>query len=348
MPLISEALARSFAHDLLRGMKAKPAHVEIVGDHLVNANLAGHDSHGLVRLPQYHAQLVNGKIDVKAEPKVEVDSGAFVLLSSEQSWGQVGAAAATRTAIARAEQFGFSCVGLRSSPHIGRVGVYPLAASKAGYVAQAWCNCGGAARVAPWGGTDARLATNPIALSFPSHDEPILVDITTSVVAEGKVRIAKNAGKDVPVGWILDKNGQSTTNPADLYEGGTILPLGGEAFGHKGFALAMMADLFAGVLINSGCGLMPGIPLCNGLLLIVIDPSKFGNRDEVLDRLTAYADYLRQSKTKPGTDEILLPGEPERRTEEKRRREGIPVDDGTWKQLIQLAEKLRVAAPTLS
>ncbi len=220
-----------------------------------------------------------------------------------------------------------------------------MALAERGFIAQAWCNCGGAARVAPWGGIEPRLATNPIALAFPTADEPILVDITTSVVAEGKVRIARNAGKELPPGWIQDKEGKPSTRPADLYEGGTILPLGGEAFGHKGSALAIYCDLVAGVLTGAGCGLMPGALMGNGLLLFAIDADRLGLREELNTRTNNYLDYLRSSARKEGINEILLPGEPERRTRKHRLQTGIPIDDGTWQQLAELSNQRGVEMP---
>jgi uncharacterized oxidoreductase len=333
---------RQLAQRITQALGSPEQHAREVADHLVDANLAGHDSHGIVRLPQYARHVADGDIDPIADPLVVRDDGPFVLMEARRSWGQVAARAAVEIAAQRARGDGFACVGLAHAPHIGRVGVYPLRLAEQGLIAQAWCNCSGAARVAPWGGTTGKLATNPIALAFPSRGEPILMDITTSVVAEGKVRIAKNAGKSVPDGWLLDKLGQPTTHPADLYEGGTILPLGGTAFGHKGFALALMADLLAGVLIGSGCGLMPGTRNANGMLLIVIDPDRWGQREEWATRLDEYVNYIRNTPTRPGVDEILLPGEPERRTTQDRIANGIPVDDGTWEQIAELADRLGV------
>lgn len=345
MPKVSEAAARSLAVQIVRALGAKEEDAQAVADHLIDANLAGHDSHGLVRLAQYASQVADGKIDPAAVPTLETNAGPFALVDGHWSWGQVAALCATKEAHTRAREFGFACVGLRHSPHLGRVGSYALELARAGLVTQVWCNCAGAARVAPWGGTDARLATNPLAIAIPTECEPILMDITTSVVAEGKVRIARNAGRSIPLGWILNRDGAPSTEPADLYSGGTILPLGGEAFGHKGFALSMMCDLLAGVLTGSGCGLMPGLPFANGLLILCFDPLRFLGRAEYESRIQAYVAYLRESPTKEGVDEILMPGEPEARTVDRRKREGLNVDDGTWNELADLARQLNVPLP---
>lgn len=345
MMLLAPHDAISWATEILRQMGAKPSQAPVVAEHLVEANLAGHDSHGLVRLPQYSLEVKNGLVDVSAEPTVSLDLPALAVVDAHRCWGPVAAQRAVDEVARRAQQVGLAAVGLLQSPHIGRVGTYPQALAQRGFIAQAWCNCGGAARVAPWGGIEPKLATNPIALAFPTDAEPIVVDITTSVVAEGKVRIARNAGKELPLGWIRDRNGQPSTVPGDLYEGGTILPLGGEQFGHKGAALAIFCDLLAGVLMNAGCGLMPEAKMGNGLFLIAIDPQQVADR-ALLDRRTRdYLAYLQSSTPNQPGAEILLPGEPERRTRAERLRTGLPIDEGTWQQLAELSTQLGVRLP---
>ncbi|MCH2586516.1 MAG: Ldh family oxidoreductase, partial [Planctomycetes bacterium] len=191
-----------------------------------------------------------------------------------------------------------------------------------------------------WGGTEARLATNPVAIAIPTRTEPLLVDITTSVVAEGKVRISRNAGKEIPEGWVLDAGGKPTTNPADLYEGGTLLPLGGRE-GHKGYGLSIVVDLLGGALSGAGCGKMTE-KVGNGLFIQLTDPACFCEPEEFLDQVERFSEYLRSSPLKDGVSEILLPGEPEQRTAARRRREGIEIDDGTWSQVLELAGELGV------
>ncbi len=342
MKSVSHSNAATWAKNILKKIGAGEHHSTAVAEHLVEANLAGHDSHGLVRLPQYASEVERGLIDLEAEPSLALDLPSLAIIDAHRCWGPVAANLAVQEVARRASTAGVAVVGLKGAPHIGRVGVYPLALAKRGFIAQAWCNCGGAARVAPWGGIEPRLATNPIALAFPTAGEPILVDITTSVVAEGKVRIARNAGKELPPGWIRDKEGKPSTRPADLYEGGTILPLGGEAFGHKGSALAIYCDLVAGVLTGAGCGLMPGALMGNGLMLMAIDAERLALREELNARTESYLEYLRSSATKEGVGEILLPGEPERRTRMDRMNTGIPIDDGTWQQLVELSTQLGI------
>ena len=245
--------------------------------------------------------------------------------------------------ISKAQENGIAALSLRNCYHVGRVGVYPLAAAERGFIAQVHCNGHGVCRVAPWGGTEPRLATNPIAIAIPTRAEPLLVDITTSVVAEGKVRVSRNAGREIPEGWVLDSDGRPTTNPADLYEGGSLLPLGGRE-GHKGYGLSIVVDLLGGALSGAGCGTMTE-KVGNGLFIQLTDPGCFCEREEFLDQVDRFTEYLKSSPLKEGVDDILLPGEPEQRTVARRREQGIDIDDGTWGQLIELAGTLGVEMP---
>lgn len=342
MVAISEITGRRLGVELLVAMGAEEEAARVVSDHLVDANLAGHDSHGLVRLPQYHQQVLAGQIRLGTAPTLVRETATTAVVDGGWTWGPFVATFATDLAIERAKAHGISLVGLRNCAHVGRVGVYPLRAAEQGLIGHAWCNGVGAARVAPWGGMEARLATNPLAVAIPRGERPIVVDITTSAVAEGKVRVARNAGKPVPEGWILNSKGEPTTAPADLYEGGTIVPLGGP-LGHKGFALSLVVDIFGGILTGAGCGLMEGVAgNGNGMMIVAIDPAAMLDPEEFRRKVDDYVAYVRGTPKRPGVEEILLPGEPEERTAAERRRTGIPIDDGTWKQLCELAARLGV------
>ena len=340
MPRFQPEELLAFVTDLVAAMGTSPEGSREVADHLVKANLAGHDSHGVIRLKQYHTHIREGRINPAAEPLVSKDGPTTAVLDGNLAWGQVVANQAVMLGIEKARKYSTAAICVRHCYHVGRVGVYSLRAAKEGFIAQVHCNCHGVARVAPWGGVEPRLATNPIAVAIPTRTEPVLVDITTSVVAEGKVRVARNAKKAIPEGWVNDKNGQPTTNPADLYEGGTILPLGGRE-GHKGYALSLLVDLLGGVLSGAGSGILTQ-DVGNGLFVQITDPAAFGDRDEILDRVEEYLAYLRSSQTKEGVEKILLPGEPELRTEAKRREEGIDIDEQTWSEVMEIAGELGV------
>jgi uncharacterized oxidoreductase len=205
------------------------------------------------------------------------------------------------------------------------------------------------ARVAPWGGAEPRLGTNPIAIAVPAEPRPIVIDLTTSVVAEGKVRLARDTGKSVPAGWLLDRGGEPTTDPAALYGGGTLLPLGGRE-GHKGYALAMAVDLLGGILAGAGAGLLagtssPGGAFANNFLVQAIDPGALLPREEFARGVREYVAYVRSSRPRAGGGEVLLPGEPEARAEEAGLREGLRIPRAVWDEALAVARELGVAPP---
>ncbi|MEM7234334.1 MAG: Ldh family oxidoreductase [Planctomycetota bacterium] len=339
MPRLSPNELLRLATDIVRALGASDDDAHTVADHLVGAHLAGHDSHGVIRLLQYQRHVQEGKIVPDAQVTVLKEGSTTALLDANCAWGQVVAKRALDVALEKAREHGTAAVAVRNAYHIGRVGVYPQSAALEGFLAQLHCNGFGIARVAPWGGTEAKLATNPIAVAVPTKTDPIVVDITTSVVAEGKIRVAKNAGKSIPEGWVLDSSGEVTTDPARLYEGGTILPLGGRE-GYKGYGLSVLVDLFGGVLTGSSCGFMTE-NVGNGVFLQLTDPCAFLDRDEFLQGVEDYVAYLKASDTRQGA-EILLPGEPEARTA-KARADAIDLDDVTWEQLSGVAKSLDVA-----
>jgi len=203
--------------------------------------------------------------------------------------------------------------------------------------------------VAPPGGTEARIGTNPLCLGAPSKGDPLVLDIGTSVVAEGKVRVAFNKGQKVPEGWLLDPQGQPTTDPGVLYKEprGSILPLGGNQ-AYKGFGIGMLLDAFVGGLSGAPCS-APSRPnlSANAVFFLVMDISQFAGRDHFLHEATGLAENLRACPKAAGVKEITLPGDPERRTRRQRMADGVVLDDGTWGQLSTLAHKLRVPPPTI-
>ncbi|MBI4607241.1 MAG: Ldh family oxidoreductase [Planctomycetes bacterium] len=343
MPRLHADQLLPFVTEVITRMGSRPEDARAVAEHLVEASLAGHDSHGLIRIPQYHEHARSGKVRPAAAPVVVSEGPTTVLIDGNRAWGQVVANGAVDLALAKARAHGTAAACVRNCYHVGRVGVYPLRAAREGFVATLFANGHGVARVAPWGGAEARLATNPLAMAVPARRDPVLVDITTSVVAEGKVRLAKVAGKPIPEGWVLDRDGSPSTDPVALYEGGTLLPLGGRE-GHKGYGLSVLVDLLGGVLSGAGCGVMTA-ETGNGLFLQLADPAAFGDREGFLDRVEAYIAYVRSARRRPGVDAILLPGEPERHEEARRRREGLEVDEGTWAQVLAAARELGVSAP---
>jgi uncharacterized oxidoreductase len=337
----------AFAARLLVAAGAPEEEAAIVAGALVRANLAGHDSHGVIRLEQYCRLMREGLIVPGAPTEVVAETPGTVVVDGHWGFGQVVARRATELAIARARSQGVGVAGARHANHMGRLGDYPAMAAARGMVAIAAVNNhGGGAWVAPWGGREGRLSTNPIAIAAPGPDGPILLDITTSVVAEGKIRVKRNRNEPMPAGWALDARGEPTTDPMDLYgtPRGAILPFGGEA-GHKGFGLSLMVDILAGALTGADCSQAAAPRVGNAFFLVAIDIAGMTPLSAFDGQVRALIDWVRSAALAPGFDAILIPGEPEAATEARRRAEGIPVDDETWRQMTDFARALGVAIP---
>ena len=340
MPRITSKRLRAFASAVIEATGTPADAASVVADHLVESNLTGHDSHGALRLPQYHEHAALGHVRPAARPELRRETAVTALVDGGHGWGPPVAGFATDLAVAKAQRSGLAAVTVRGCYHVGRVGVYPARAAHAGLIGIAWCNVHGGVRVAPWGGGDCRLGTNPIAVAVPTDGAPIVADLATSAVAEGKVRKAMLDGLPIPHGWVFDADGQSTADPHVLYGDGTLASLGG-AQGHKGYSLAVAADLLGGVLAASGCGAMVD-GYGNGLLLLVLDPAAFGDPQDFRRRVAEYVAYIKSSRTLEGVEAILLPGEIEARTRAERLRTGLWIDDGVWGRLVALADELDI------
>lgn len=344
MPVLTFEALQSLATRCFVALGCPPEEAAVVADALAGANLAGHDSHGLIRIEQYAKMVQAGDIVPGAPTTVERESPCVAVLDGGWNFGPVVARRAMEIGVAKAREFGTGTVTVRNSNHLGRLGEYTLMAAKAGMMCQAMVNNHGRGNlVAPFGGSDGRLATNPISFACPGPHQPILVDITTSVVAEGKVRLLKNAGKEAPAGWLINNEGHPTTDPNDLYTDprGAILPFGG-AVAHKGFALGVMVDLLSGALSGAGCSRSYTTRLGNAMYFSVIDIEKFLPLEEFLEHVDVFERWIKESPPAPGFTELLMPGEPELRQEARRRQEGIPVDEESWRQFLDCAASLGV------
>jgi uncharacterized oxidoreductase len=352
MPTFAAEDLRRFAISLLAGVGASPEEAETIADVLVSANLAGHDSHGVIRIEQYARMVRQGQVVPGAPFEVVRQTPASALVDGHWGFGAVVATKATRLGIEMAQAAGVAAVSVRRCNHVSRLGHYVLEGAEAGLVAFMTANNHGGGRwVAPWGGTDRRLATNPIAFAAPVAPDgnrvpSVLVDITTSTVAEGKVRVLRNKGLPVPEGWAILPDGKPLTNPAQMYgpPHGSLLPFGGMA-GHKGFALSMMVELLSGALSGAGCTSGADVQPGNALFLLVLDPGVFGTQEAFAEEAARLVDWVKASPPVPGGTGVLAPGEPEFREEARRRIAGIPLDDETWRQLRELANSLGVAVP---
>lgn len=317
----------------------------IIADVMVRANLAGHDSHGVIHIPGYVSRVRNGQIKPGAPVEIEHETSTTAILNGNFTLGHVAATKAMRLAIDKARQHAMAGVGVHNLNHVGRVGTYPLMAVDAGMGAIVTAASGGASKiVAPFWGAQPRLSTNPIAIGFPNPaGAPFLLDMATSVSAAGKVRVAMNRGEPTKEGWLLNKDGLPTREPNDFYAGGMLLPLGGDQ-GHKGYAMAAMVEVLSGILTRAGTAANDRPDLNNGTFMIVIDINAFVPLEQFHQEISELADYLHDTQPAADHDEVWVPGEFEARNEAQRRRDGVPVEDETWRQITQTARELGVDA----
>ena len=301
---------------------------------MVWANLVGHDSHGVIHIPRYVEQIQQGFIVPGAEMQVLKQTPSAAMIDGHWNFGHVVAKKGIELAIEKARQTTIACVTLAHVNHIGRVGAYPTIAARAGMAGIVCCSSGGAGRiVVPFGGRSARLATNPIAMAFPSRLEgPILLDFASSVSAAGKIRVYRNRGLRLPEGWIADTEGNATTDPSDFYADGALLPLGAGQ-GYKGYALAFLVEILGGILSRDGYAREEATRFSNGAFMIVIDIATFVPVETLMQEIGEMTQFLKTSPPLTEGEEVQYPGEKEAKTEGERRARGIDIEDETWRQI---------------
>lgn len=307
-----------------------------VVESLVLSNLVGVDSHGVALIPSYLQAIEAGWIVPDAEPDVVSNNGVAIVLDGQRAFGQLVARQAMRMAIQHATKQVIGVVSFSHIYHIGRLGEYAALAAENGFIGLVMANGsipGG--MVSPFGGRQRALGTNPISFAVPAAGRPAFVaDFSTSVVAERRVRTARTKGEAIPLGWIIDREGQPTTNPADLYEGGALLCFGE----HKGFALSLMVEILAGILSGANTPVSPNYEgMQNGVFLLAISPDFFRPTEIFRDTVDRLFDVLQEVSPAHDGKGVVIPGEPEWRSKASREAEGIPVDDETWEELLKLA-----------
>jgi uncharacterized oxidoreductase len=348
MPTIPADKLTEFAIRLMAAGGLSNEEAELVGRSLVGANLRGHDSHGVMRIPFYLDLQKQGGVKPGAPFTVLRETPVLLVADGGWGYGQTQARRLMDRLIAKGREQGVAVGTLKCCSHIGRLGEYCEQAAEAAMVSMVMVNTHGVARrVAPPGGKAPRLGTNPLAMGVPHADEPLVVDIGTSATAEGKVRVKKIAGDVCPEGWLLDCEGRPTTDPNSLYGDppGTILPMGGTQ-AYKGFGLALMVEIFSGAL-SGGLTIRekPITPNGNCVFMQVIDPAQLGGTDHFRAEVDQLVGFIRGCPRVDGVERILLPGDPERTTLARRQAAGIELDAGNWSQLLKLAESLGVPAP---
>ena len=350
MPLIEHTALNRIARRIFAAAGSSEDEAAIIADHLVEANLKGHDSHGIGLIANYLRNVAAGKAKPNERGRVVSDAGSLIVYDGERGHGQIVARAATELGIARARDTGVAVVALRNAHHIGRVGTYGEMSAAAGFVSISFVNITDQRpAVAPWRGGDARFGTNPVTVAIPgpSPDRPIIADMATSRIAMGKVRVARNKGEQIAPDTLLGPDGQATTDPAVMYR----RPRGAlTTFGeHKGYALAFICEILAGAVTGSGT-MRPerqeAESVTNGMLLIIIDPARLTDRDWLIDEVRAMTDYVTASPPRKAGEPVLIPGDPERLMRVKRIAEGIPIDDETWRELAAAARGVNVLVET--
>jgi len=318
---------------------------KLVAENLVTANLMGHDSHGIGMMPRYVEALLEGGLHPNRQVEVKFDAGALLTLDGCAGYGQSVGVQATQMAIARAREHGTAIVALGNSHHLGRIGHWAEMALAQGLVSLHFVNVQSFARVAPFAGADRRFGTNPVCIGIPLPGEPpFLLDMATSAVAQGKLRVAHNKGAKIPPGWLIDTDG----NPTDDPRWGVLQPFGamlttGE---HKGYGLAVACELLGGALTGGGVTDYDNKTqrrVLNGMISIVIDPARLGTQQAFAKDAKSFLAWLRASRAAPGHDRVRIAGEPEREYRAKREREGVPVDEETWKEIRAAAAKLKLS-----
>ena len=314
------------------------AEAKAIAENLVMANLMGHDSHGAGLIPRYIDSARTGRLTVNGHVEVVSDNGAFLLLDGHMAYGQVVGHETMALGLAKAREHGVAVVGLRNVHHLGRIGAWAEISAKAGFISIHYVNATGHdPLVAPFGGYDARYSTNPYCTALPAtEDGPMIVlDMATSRLAQGKVRVAYNTGTPLPDRAVVGSDGLPTNDPAVMFQEppGAMLSFGE----HKGYGLALICDILAGGLTGGGAARPDRYSedtIRNNMLTIIIDPNRFAEVPFAaeIDNMTA---WVKSSRAAPGVDEVMMPGDPERKNIAERSLSGIVIDDNTWAEMVE-------------
>lgn len=345
MPTVQAERLKRIGSALLRAAGASPEEADAVAAGCVNANLAGHDSHGIIAIPTYIDRIKVGHIVPGAKWTIVQESPATTVIDGHWGFGFYVNARAMQLTIEKAKRTNVAAVTVFRQSHVGRLAAYPLMAIKEGMIGLATADSGRSPKVvAPFGGREARLGTNPIAIAVPSDlDAPLYLDMATSSVAAGKVSLAAARGEQIPTGWIVDRDGRQTTDPKKFRDGGALLPLGGSE-GYKGSGLAAMVEILCGLLTGLGFGVEPTGRHNDGCFMAVFNVEAFRPLNDFKKEVAEFARYLKSTPPAEGSPGVFYPGEVEYVREQERRRSGIEVEDATWNKLRALAGEYGLSA----
>jgi len=345
-PTLPAARLRRFAADAFLAVGLPKKDAATCAELMVRADLQGADGHGIFRLPQYIRRIRGGAVNVKPRVRIAREAAGMALVDGDNGMGHVVMSFAAKTAIRKAKTAGAAWVGVRNSNHAGPASLYaamPLEHDMVGlYLA-----VGNANHMAPWGGIDLLLSTNPIAIAVPGQNEgPLVLDMATTVAAYGKVKTAAQRGETMPEGWMIDHQGRPLTDPKRSSEG-LLMPIGG----YKGYGLALMFGLLAGTLNDAAVGSETvdfnaddTTPTNTGHAIVALAISRFGKVAEFKRRVDKLARELRGSRRMPGVERIFLPGEQSRAKFAERKKLGVPIPEALRASLAKLAGELGIAA----
>jgi len=340
---------RSHVAAVLRAAGSSQKEATTVAENLVEANLRGHDSHGVGMLPRYVEAVLEGGLKPNSNVHIRMDTGTLLNLDGQRGYGQVIGEQAMRLGIDRAQQHGSCIMTLGNAHHLGRIGHFAEMAVAKGLVSLHFVNVLSRPVVAPFGGADGRYGTNPCCIGIPlAGRPPFLLDFATSRVAQGKMRVAHNEGRQIAPDTLIDEHGRPTTNP-----GVVVVPQSNGLFGallafgeHKGYGLAVACELLGGALTGGGTWHKPTDPnvrtILNGMLTILIDPTKLATQVSFEEEALAFVDWLKAGPVSDDFDAVQVAGEPERATRAQREIEGIHIDDQTWREIVAAGHKVNV------
>src|SRR5271166_3917289 len=339
MPKISAERLHKIGTALLVGAGASQREADTVARGCVNANLVGHDSHGVILIPSYVERIKVGHIVPGAPFEIVQESPTTTVIDGHWGFGFVVNEMAMQLTIEKAKTTNVAAATVYRQSHVGRLGAYPLMAAQAGMIGIATADSGRSPKaVAPFGGREARLGTNPISIAMPSDlDGPLYLDMATSAAAAGKIALAVARNQPVPDGWIIGSDGKPTNDPSQLRQGGALLPVGGSE-GYKGYGLSVMVEILCGLLTGLGFGVEPTGRHNDGCFMAVFKVDAFRPLAQFKKDIGEFAAYLKATRPAEGSSGVYYPGEIEHMRERDRRQNGVEVEDATWYKLRTLAE----------
>ena len=327
---VSRAEVLATSAKILEKFGTPKNYADSVAESLVQAQEAGHASHGIIRLIEYTNSIEKKVIDPAAVPTIVRETGGTVVVDGHWGWGQIACKFAVEVAANKAKEFGISAISISSCNHIGRLGEYIETLASMNLISMMWCNADPA--VAAFGGRDRLFGTNPLAVGIPSNDVPVVIDFATAASAEGKLRVARANGSKIPLGTVIDKDGNESTNPDDFYTGGAILPFGG----HKGYCVSLMIELLGGALSGNHPSMNAGYSHGFGTVLIAIDPEKFFGTGFFKDEISEATRAIRSTRPANPERPVLVPGDVEN-NERKKNKAAIQISEVIWSSIKELS-----------